>query len=175
MKRVLYSTTIIFVFLISLGVTFYFILNGVFAETNLTSNNTMIVEVDLVGFTPPVPFVGIWIPDYVSLNNLSKKTLKTGDIYVDINNTGNVNVTVTPYLLDNSEDIFSYLYFKKRTSGYTYQKIGNWSMNIEKPDEEDEYRHDWFYMQLNLKEYDKEIKEDILGHRAEIIFYAMAQ
>jgi len=176
MKRVLCNTIIIFIFLISLGVTF---LGLNYVEANILSNDTMTVEVDLVDFTPPVPFVGIEVPNEISIGNLSKKTMKSEEKLIYINNTGNVNISVTPYLLDSSEEIFRYLYFRfQKTVNNTPikpEKIGNWSLKIEKPDEGEEYRKVSFYMQLNLTDYDKEIKEDILGHRAEIIFYAMAQ
>jgi len=168
--KVVLSNTIILTALIILGATFYFGLNNVSAEeTNLSSNDTMIVEVDLVGFTS---FVGIWVQDHVYMGNLTKRTLKTNDTYVNINNTGNVDVIITPVLKENSNEIFNYLHFKKR-SGDKLQKIGNWSMNIEKPDGEDEYKHDWFYMRLDLKDYNKDIDEDMLGQKAEVIFYAM--
>ncbi|MFA5259434.1 MAG: hypothetical protein WC402_05160 [Candidatus Pacearchaeota archaeon] len=174
--KIVLSNTIILTALIILGATFYFGLNNVSAENEISSNDTMVVEVDLVGFTPVVkiPFVGIQVQNQVSLGNLSKSSMKTKDTKVEINNTGNVDIIITPVLNENSKEIFNYLYFKKRTtSGYTYQKMGNWSMGIEEPDEEDGYRHDWFYMKLDLNSYSKEIDEDMLNQKAEIIFYAM--
>lgn len=179
MKVVLSNTIIIIILSIVLGITFYFSLNNVYAETGLMSNGTMTVEVDLVEFTPPVPVVGLEIPNQINLGNLTKKTMVSKEIEIYVNNTGNTNITITPYLLDSSEEIFRHLYFRfqKTSNGSTVkqERIGNWSLKIEKPDEGDGYRKDSFYMQLNLKDYDKEIKEDILGHRAEIIFYAMSQ
>lgn len=179
MKIVLLNTIFIMILLIILGGTFYFYLDNVSAETNLSSNDTMTVEVDLVEFTPPISIIGIEVPDYVSLVNLSKKTMLSEEVKVTVNNTGNVNVTLTPLLKDSNEKIFDYLYFRMRktSNGTTVkqEKIGNWSLMIEKPSEGDSYNDEYFYMQLNLKSYPEEIKEDILGHRSEIIFYAMAQ
>jgi len=172
--KVVLSNTIILTALIILGATFYFGLNNVSAEIEINSNDTMVVEVDLVGFTS---FVGIQVPNQVSLGNLSKSSMKTKEIEVDINNTGNVDVIITPVLKENSHEIFNYLYFRfQKTVNKTNikpEKIGNWSMNVEKPDEGDEYKQDSFYMQLDLNEYDNKIREDMMNQKAEIIFYAM--
>ncbi|MFA5723395.1 MAG: hypothetical protein WC979_04000 [Candidatus Pacearchaeota archaeon] len=173
--KIVLSNTIILTALIILGATFYFGLNNVSAEeTNLSSNDTMVVEVDLVGFTS---FVGIQVPNQVSLGNLSKSSMKTKEIKVDINNTGNVDVIITPILKENSNEIFNYLYFRfqKTVGNITIQpeKIGNWSIGIEKPTGDDEYKKGSFYMQLDLNKYDNKIREDMLNQKAEIIFYAM--
>ncbi|MEK6833131.1 MAG: hypothetical protein AABY32_03715 [Nanoarchaeota archaeon] len=168
MKRVVSVTIIILCLLIVLGVTF-FSSSGI---VSASSNATMRVEVDLVGFTPPEPFIGIEVPDYVYLGNLSKKTMKTDDVRVDINNTGNINITITPFLKDSGEKIFSYLFFQRRTN-VAWQKIGNWSLKIEKPEEDETFRDEYFYMQLDLKKYDEPINEDIIGHEANITFLAM--
>ena len=174
MQRILLIIISVVVFLLIVLFGNLYVVN---AETS--ENDTMTVEVDLVDFTTPLEFVGVQIPDHVYIGNLSKKDMVSEEIGIYINNTGNVDITVTPELKDSNEKIFSYLYFRfQKTVNKTdvkQERIGNWSLAIEKPDEGDDYKRAHFYMQLNLKDYPEEIKQDIMGHTAEIVFYAMPQ
>ena len=96
---------------------------------------------------------------------------ETEKVKVYINNTGNVNVTVTPQLVDSNEDLFKNLYFARRTT-VPYEKIGLWSMNISKSSSGLE--KDYFWMKLDLGDYTGEVNEEI-GHKSDIVFIAVAQ
>ena len=131
------------------------------------------VEADII---VPEKIVKIQIPEYVYLGNLTVGyNMKTDEIKVEINNTGTVNVTVTPSLVNSSEEIFSYLYFTERLSGdrYGWDKIGDWDMDIEKPDDLGGERKDWFYMKLDLSNYTRDIEDSMFGYKRELVFIAV--
>jgi hypothetical protein len=177
MKRGLLSI-IILIGLIILGGTLFFNLNFVSAAGE---NATMIVEVNLVGFGETMAEgVGIEVPDFITLENLTKNKMVSEEITLKINNTGSVPITVTPQLKNPNEDIFSYLFFRLyKQSGdpdlNLFYQIGDYSVDIDKPLTGSRARTKSFYMQLNLTNYPEVIDQDIFGHQAEIIFYAMAQ
>jgi hypothetical protein len=143
-------------------------------------NDTMTVEVDLIGFnvSEPGEGVGIEVQDYIYLGNVTKENLESDELKVYINNTGNVDVTVTPELVNSSEKIFSYLYFREhKTSNGTAvipQKIGNYSLDIDKPSSGKSIRSASVYMHLNLTNYPDKISDEI-GHRTKVLFIAMPQ
>lgn len=162
----------VLVTLLVIALFFVFLLKVSIVNAVDPANDTMKVEVDLLGFTPPPPFVGIEVPDYVYLGNLTKKSMQTDDKKIYVNNTGNVNITVTPALKDNSEEIFSYLYFQRRTAD-PWRRLGNWSLDIAAPTTKS-YEDEYFYMKLDLRDYNQEISHDIIGHKSDILFIAMA-
>ena len=170
MKNIV-AITIDFVIFLGICLVLSILSFSVYAD-NFT-NGTMRVEVDLVDFTPPPAYVGIQVPDHVYMGNLSKKTMETDDVKVYINNTGNVNVIITPMLKNSNEEIFSYLFFQRRTT-VPWQILGNWSLNISAPDGKP-YEDEYFYMKLDLADYSKNITQDRIGHYADIVFYAMPE
>lgn len=151
-------------------------------ETNST-NDTMVVEVNLVGFGNESSFEGVSIevPDYVFLGNLTKNELLSEEVSIQINNTGSVPIRVTPQLVNSNENIFSYLFFRLQKTTSTnntdlikFYKIGNFSVDIAKPTTGSKAKKT-VYMQLNLTDYPEAIDQDVIGHKADIVFLAMAQ
>ncbi len=135
-------------------------------------NDTMIVEVDIIAYQD---IVSIEVSDKVILNDIiegedgydnSSNTAK-----INISNTGTVDVIVTPKLNNPNDEIFSYLYFQtKKKSTWPKQRIGDFSFNISKGD------NDYFYMWLNLTDINKNIiTEDRPGTKTNITFFAIPQ
>src|SRR3989344_243265 len=93
---------------------------GLLGSVNAESGNaTMTVEVNIMGFANQsgnVSDVSIEVPDYINLGNVTKDNPVSEEVDVYINNTGKLPITVTPQLKDSDELIFSYLYFRTRTS-----------------------------------------------------------
>jgi hypothetical protein len=146
-----------------------------------SANASMIVEANIIGFSEQGPGSGVSIevPDYIFLGNVTKDEPVSKEFKTSINNTGTVDITVTPLLADSNEAIFSYLYFRShQTSNGTdvpYERIGDYSLNILKPSTGSTVRKSYCYMILNLTDFNGEIKEDLIGYNAEVIFVAMAQ
>ena len=142
----------------------------------------MTVEVNIMGFANQsgnVSDVSIEVPDYINLGNVTKDNPVSEEVDVYINNTGKLPITVTPQLKDSDELIFSYLYFRTRTSSgneslNTFYQIGNYSLNLKKPVTDGKTK-EYFYMSLDLTNFDGEIKEDLTGYKADIVFLAMPQ
>jgi len=178
MKRLLYSTIITFSLLISLGITLSLSFSNVAATEQ---NATMTVEANIIGFAngSTTEEVSIEVPDYVFLGNVTKDEPVSDELKLYINNTGKVAITVTPQLKDPEEIIFSYLFFRLlKTSNGTavpFTRIGDFSMNIDKPTSGSSYKSKYFYMKLDLTEFDGDIKEDLIGYRTDILFLAMPQ
>ena len=139
------------------------------------SSETMIVGVNVMNSTlseQPVSVVGLQVPDYVFFGNLTKGE-QSDELQVTVNNTGNVDLSVTPRLTNSSEKIFNYTYFRLyKTSGgqpVPFSKIGNFTFNV------NEGSHKYFYMKLDLTDYPEDIPQDMINHQAEITFIAMQQ
>jgi hypothetical protein len=116
------------------------------------------------------PIVSVEVPDYVYFGNVSKG-YESNEINITINNTGNIDISVTPKLADNSEKIFNYTYFKK-TSSDTYRIVGMFNVNITKP-KTNGVTVQPVYAKLDLTDYDEDIPQDMLNHKTDIIFYAV--
>jgi hypothetical protein len=180
MKKVLYNTTIIFILLIILGITLSLGFSNVVA---LGENATMTVEVDIIGFNSTSGGeISIEVPDYIDLGEVSKNDLVSDEEGIWINNTGIVDIRVTPQLNDPEEEIFKYLYFRKQTSTVTnntdlilFKKIGDYYIDINKPTTGKSYRAEHCYMQLNLSDFNGVIKEDVNNYQADIVFLATAR
>ena len=88
-----------------------------------------------------------------------------------INNTGNIDITVTPELTNDTEEIFSYLFFQ-RVQSDTPVQIGSFSVDISKPSS-GEKKSQRTYVTLDLREFDGELDDDITNHQANVIFWAL--
>jgi len=177
-KHILFRL-ILLIFLIFLGSFVYLEDTGAQAETN----DSMAVEVNLFGFgnESEVPEVGIEVPDYVFLGNVSRDDPLSDEKTIQINNTGKTNIIVTPRLRDDGEEIFQWLYFRTMKTSQNHTeltipyKIGDYSVVIEKPSSGNTKRSKNIYMRLNLTEFDGNLREDIIGYQKEIIFFAMSE
>ena len=149
------------------------------------TNETMVVEANIIGFaneSANVTEVSIEVPDYIFLGDVTPGDPVSEEVGIYINNTGKVNVRISPELKDSDEEIFKYLYFRKQQSTstnntdlVTFKKIGDYYLDISKPQAGKRYRSGHCYMQLNLTDFDGDIKEDLVGHKADIVFLAMPQ
>lgn len=176
MQKMRYRYILILFTIIVVSIVFFLNINNVIADSG--ENGTMTVEVNLIGFSGPSGSqVEIEVPDYIFLGNVTKNELVSDEVRVEINNTGKVDVIVTPLLADSSEDIFSYLFFRSgKTSNGTEiipKKIGEYSLNITKPSSGELFNDAHCYMMLNLTNYPDTINQDILGYRKDIVFFAM--
>jgi len=165
--------------------TLLFICSIIFGNSFvLASNNqSMTVEVDLIGFnTSSSDEIGIEVPDYVDLGELtnSKKTSSEEGIW--INNTGRIDLRVTPILNDPDEEIFKYLYFRKQqqtstnnTDLITFKKIGDYYLDINKPGVGKTYSKEHCYLQLDLTDFTGIINEDVDNYRTDVVFLATAR
>jgi len=135
---------------------------------SLTAADDEVMTVEANIFASGVTIVSIEVPDYIFFGNLTKGEC-SGVEYFKINNTGNVDVVVSPELEDSSEKIFSYLYFSKY-SPTNYTRIlpyGNFSVSALK----NGYAN--MKAKLDLTDYPENIPQDMIGHKANILFIAM--
>lgn len=150
-----------------------FLCQGIFPQS---VNKTSVVEANIIGFANQsgnVSDVSIEVPDYIFLGNVTKDNPVSNETKIYINNTGKVNITVTPMLSDPDEVIFSYLFFRTRKTNIP-DRIGDYSLNIKKPSLGGKTK-EWCYIQLNLTDFTGDIKEDLFGYKSEIVFLAMPQ
>ena len=114
------------------GIFFLSILVFVFLINNSVAqqNATMVVEANILA-DKTVETISIEVSDYVFLGNVSKGE-KSEDFKIEINNTGTVNITITPQLKNPSNVIFRNLFFKDRTGDNRseFYKIGDYSFDI---------------------------------------------
>jgi hypothetical protein len=159
------------------SITLFFI----FLNINLiiSLNNTLTVEANIIGFRNNVTYegIGIQVTDSINLGDVTKNKSVSDEFKVDINNTGTVDITVTPQLADSNEGIFSYLFFRShKTSNGTavpFTRIGDYSIDINKPSTGSSVRKAYCYMILNLTDFNAPLSSDLIGHKAEVIFWAM--
>jgi len=145
-------------------------------------NETSVVEANIIGFANQsgnTSDVSIWVPDYIFLGDVTSDDPVSDEIKIYINNTGRLPITVTPQLKDSDENIFSYLFFRttKTTNGTSvpFKRIGDYSLNIDKPLAGKSYSSKYCWISLDLTDFTGEIKEDLMGYKSEIVFLAMPQ
>ena len=152
----------------------------IFATLFLVSalSDTMTVEANIITNTSESnnTIIRVEVPDYLFIGNVSVGEIGS-EMKIYVNNTGNVDITVTPRLLNNSEDIFSYLHFRKlKTSNGTdvpLTRIGDFDFDISKPSSGNTYNDEYFYMVLDLRNYSGTLNNDIMRHRADVKFFAV--
>jgi hypothetical protein len=149
-----------------------FILGIIVFETFLVSaihSDVSAFEVNIIG--PPEPIVKIRVPDNVFFGDLENGK-QSDEIRINITNTGTVGVVIIPQLIDQSEKIFNFAYFARRTTN-PFQRIGIFNFNITAPATGD-IREDYIYAKLDLRDFDGIIDKDIPGHKADVRFFAVA-
>ncbi|MFA5020100.1 MAG: hypothetical protein WC533_03290 [Candidatus Pacearchaeota archaeon] len=140
-------------------------------------NETMVVEANIFAKETEADIISIEVPDYIFIGNVSEgeKTSYDDLIKVYVNNTGNVNITITPQLSEPREEIFSNLWFQSRKTGNSSQeyRIGDYSFDINAPSS-GSFRSEYFYMGLDLTSINNTIIEnDLIGYKANITFVAL--
>lgn len=159
-------------FLLIIVVLFYFasalddtmvVEANIFAIGNGSGNNSTVIRVE--------------VPDHLFFGNITNFGTSE-ELRVYVNNTGNVDITVTPDLTNQSEVIFSNLYLRKyRTSNGTavnFTRIGAFSFEINKPASGQTYNDEYFYIMLDLSNNPQNITSNMIGHRTNVKFFAVA-
>lgn len=138
-------------------------------------NRTINLEIDLIGFNETIIDDEISIDTFafIDMGNITQSNPKTDNIKVYVNNTGNVDITVTPMLKNDSDPIFTNLYFK-RILADPYSILGNFSLDIDKPLTSD-YRSKYFYMKLDLTNIIYPFETDMIDYRGELQIVAMSR
>jgi len=156
-------------FLLLMVIFFFLVLN-----ISAGQNETMSLEVNVLALEFPADTVSIEVPDYLFMGDI-KVGDQTEKFQVYVNNSGNVDIIVTPQLQDPSEEIFSNLYFQDRKTGNSSQEyiIGEYSFDISEPSTEGGKRSEYFWMWLDLTDFNEELEEDTIGKRADIMFIAL--
>lgn len=123
----------------------------------------------------PQEVVSIEIPDYVYLGNLTYGfDVETERVRIDINNTGTVNVSIQPLLMEEDvTGIFENLKFARRLND-GFSLIGAWFLDIGAPDSFGGKEAEYFYMKLDLSNYTGNLDSDLIDHRARIGFVAVS-
>lgn len=141
-----------------------FIISSVCAEEQEAAR--MVVEANIFA-----PIIKISVSEHIFLGNLTKGY--SGDRFrVEVNNTGTVDVVLTPKLSSGSNKIFENLFLARRTTE-EFLPIGRFNISIAKPSDIGKVKSDYFYIKMDLSNYKDEIRNDKLGEKAEIVFWAV--
>lgn len=132
-------------------------------------------------FAPKEDIIRVSVPDYIFIGNVTKGG-KSAELKVYVNNTGSVNINVKPQLANKDEAIFNYLYFRSQktkiingiSTEVPYEKIGNFSFNISKPSSGNNFNDEYFYVILDLTNYSENPNQDLIGYKADVKFFAIA-
>ena len=149
--RALFVGILLFVLLVTL----------VYAGTTTTFQTNVLQQV-----------VQISVPDLVTLDDATPGYVTSEDSFL-INNTGTVDVTVTPSLVNSSDSIYKYLYF--RESSGSSKQIGSFSMNISKPTNFPGVNSKTFYYKLDLRNFNGTLSQSLLNYKSDVKFIAVAQ
>jgi len=143
-------------------------------------NDTMIVETNIFanGNSTNSTVIRVEVPDYLFFGNVTNFG-ESEELKVYVNNTGNVNIRVTPDLTNQSEMIFRNLYLRKfktsnNTAANNFSRIGTFSFNITRPTSGQTFNDEYFYIMLNLTNNPQNITSNILGHRTNVKFFAVS-
>jgi len=168
MKNKVYFTALILAISITLFYLSSALTDTMTVEANIFANgnnsgNSSIIRVE--------------VPDHLFFGNVSNFDI-SNELKVYVNNTGNVDIVVTPDLVNRSEVIFSNLYLRKfRTSGgvaVNYTRIGNFSFNVTKPSSGQTFNSEYFYIILDLRNNTQSITSDMINHTTNVRFFAAA-
>lgn len=143
-----------------------FLINSfVFAQE---ANATMKVRANILESN-----IGISVPNLIVMGDMSPGYLsERRDI--DIVNTGTVDLMITPELDENYEDdIFTHLSFKNILDD-PLTRIGDYSLEILKPNIVGETRSENVYMYLDLTDFSGELNQTLTDHETNVIFWATA-
>lgn len=139
----------------------------------IKADDNMIVEANFVGYGEE-NIISIEVPDYIDLGNVSKdRPISSEEPNIRINNTGALNIIVTPQLISGSKEVFNYTYFRKYISSSNetlnqFHKIGEYSTNVNKNS------HTTFYISLNLTDFKGNLSSNNINLNTTIKFVGMA-
>jgi len=161
-------------------VTFAFLMVFMLFYFSSALSDTMTVEANIFANTGGgnSTIIRVEVPDYLFFGNVTNFD-KSEELKVYVNNTGNVDITVTPDLVNRSEVIFNNLYLRKfKTSNGTavnFTRIGNFSFNVSKPPSGKTYNDEYFYIILDLSNNHLNITANMPNHRTNVKFFAVAK
>lgn len=141
--------------------------------TFVSASDIAVFEADILADEPDDPIVSVEVQETVNFGE-AEKGRQTSNVRINVTNTGNVGIVVTPRLTDVSEEIFNYTYFQRRTTE-PYYKIGIFNFNISAPARLGENKSDYIYAKLDLRNYPNEIPADLSGYSANVKFFAVSQ
>lgn len=151
----------LFIFSVFLGIS-----------SNVFAGNLMDVKADVFKF-PEI--IEIQVPDEYDFGDITVgfETDPGSEDKIYLNNSGTVNLSVSPELVDSGDIIFENIYFSDRLTGSEWERIGDWSFEIPWSGELDEVESDYFYMKLDLRNLSN-LDSDLINHEAQIRFVASA-
>lgn len=146
------------------------------ASVTAEQNASTTVEANILTSGGSLDQISIEVPDHIFLGNVTQGDA-TDKTKVYVNNTGTVAVTITPRLVDGTNNIFENLFFQLRQTGNSSRvyQIGDYHLNISAPSTTNGKKSEYFYVWLDLSDFDEEIEEDMLGETAEVVFIALPQ
>ncbi|MDD2444638.1 MAG: hypothetical protein PHX15_02740 [Candidatus Nanoarchaeia archaeon] len=117
--------------------------------------------------------IGISVPNLIIMGDMSPGYLSERQD-LNITNTGTVDLMITPELDENyEEDIFTHLSFKNILDD-PLTKIGDYSLELLKPNTVGNTRSERVYMYLDLTDYSGELNQTLTDHEANVVFWATA-
>ena len=141
----------------------FFLLPSVMAE----HSNRMVAEANVLA-----PVVRVRVPDFISFGNVTPG-YASERMKIVVNNTGTTSIEITPEL-NAPDSIFSHLVLARRTTE-EFKPIGSFKMTIASPRKLGGSEDDFFYAKLDLSKYERNaVPNDMLGHRATIVVWAVA-
>ncbi len=156
--------------LCAVACAFLFTIISVFL-TFASAGDITTFKVDILG--PPFPVLGVEVSDSVYFGNISVGD-QSDDVKIDINNTGNIGISVAPRLVAGSDPVFNYTYFK-RVTNEPYYKIGQYNHNISAPTS-GSVRSSFMYAKLDLREYEGSFSQGSVNRlTSDVKFFIAAQ
>ena len=152
----------IFIFMI-LGI---FIFSMAFSSALESTNDNMTVRADILQSE-----ISISVPTEIIFQDITSGYISERKD-LDIQNTGTVDIEVTPQLPNYTGEIFDKLVFQEVLSDPLTQ-IEFFSFEIERPATVGGTRSMNLYMYLDLENYNEDIESDMLDHEAEVVFWAV--
>lgn len=152
----------IFIFMI-LGM---FIFSIAFSSALGNTNDNMTVKATILQSE-----ISISVPNEILFQDITAGYLSERKD-LDIDNTGTVDIEVTPQLPNYTGNIFDKLAFHEVLSDPLTQ-IEFFSFEIEKPSTVGGTRTAGIYMYLDLENYNEDIESEMLDHEAEVVFWAV--
>lgn len=152
----------LFIFII-LGV---FIFSMSFSSALENTNDNMTVKTNVLQSE-----IEISVPSEILFQDITSGYLSERKD-LDIDNTGTVDIEVTPQLPNYTGEIFDKLSFQEVLSDPLTQ-IEFFSFEIERPSTVGGTRSKNIYMYLDLENYNEDIESDMLDHEAEVVFWAV--
>lgn len=133
----------------------------------VSADDTLQTEADVYA-----PTIGVSVTGMVDFGSLTKG-YSSADKAIEVNNTGDVNIVVTPDVTDPHDAIYDNLFFRKTTTSPLFV-VGTFTMTIAKPTVFGGVTKDSAYVRLDLTNYTGTIATDKLNLTSNVVFTAVA-